>query len=49
MQKITPLLWFDNQAEEAVNKAGFQRVMRAVMQMKKLDIATLESAYEQRN
>jgi predicted 3-demethylubiquinone-9 3-methyltransferase (glyoxalase superfamily) len=35
--------------EWARDPAGFQRVMHAVMQMKKLDIAALESAYEQRN
>jgi predicted 3-demethylubiquinone-9 3-methyltransferase (glyoxalase superfamily) len=35
--------------EWARDPAGFQRVMHAVMQMKKLDIATLERAYEQRN
>jgi predicted 3-demethylubiquinone-9 3-methyltransferase (glyoxalase superfamily) len=32
-------------AEWAKDPAGFQRVMRAVMPMKKLDIATLEKAY----
>ena len=32
--------------EWAKDTAGFQRVMHAVMQMKKLDIAALESAYE---
>jgi predicted 3-demethylubiquinone-9 3-methyltransferase (glyoxalase superfamily) len=35
--------------EWARDKVGFQRVMHAVMQMKKLDIAALERAYEQRN
>jgi predicted 3-demethylubiquinone-9 3-methyltransferase (glyoxalase superfamily) len=35
--------------EWARDKAGFRRVMRAVMQMKKLDMAALERAYEQRN
>ena len=35
--------------EWARDPAGFQRVMHAVMQMKKLDIATLERAYKQRN
>ena len=35
--------------EWARDPAGFQRVMHAVMQMKKLDIAALERAYEQRN
>jgi predicted 3-demethylubiquinone-9 3-methyltransferase (glyoxalase superfamily) len=33
----------------AEDAAGFQRVMHAVMQMKKLDITALERAYEQRN
>ena len=35
MQKITPFLWFDNQAEEAM------------LQMDKIDIKTLKQAYEQ--
>ena len=35
--------------EWARDPAGFQRVMHAVMQMKKLDIATLEKAYAQPN
>jgi predicted 3-demethylubiquinone-9 3-methyltransferase (glyoxalase superfamily) len=35
--------------EWARDKAGFQRVMHAVMQMKKLDMAALERAYEERN
>jgi predicted 3-demethylubiquinone-9 3-methyltransferase (glyoxalase superfamily) len=35
--------------EWARDKAGFQRVMHAVMQMKKLDITALQRAYEQRN
>src|SRR6266568_2116813 len=101
MQKITPFLWFDNQAEEAAkfyvfvvkcetqeeidyyweeltvgggkevqcgwladkyglswqvvpNKwdewgkdaAGMQRLMHALMQMKKIDLAALERAYK---
>jgi len=33
--------------EWARDRAGFQRVMHAVMQMKKLDIAALERAYNQ--
>jgi predicted 3-demethylubiquinone-9 3-methyltransferase (glyoxalase superfamily) len=35
MQKITPFLWFDNQAEEAM------------LRMDKIDIETLKQAYEQ--
>ena len=35
--------------EWARDPAGFQRVMHAVMQMKKLDITALQQAYEQRN
>jgi len=35
--------------EWAKDKTGFQRVMHAVMQMKKLDITALQRAYEQRN
>ena len=33
-------------AEWAKDKAGFQRVMKAVMEMKKLDIAKLQAAYD---
>jgi predicted 3-demethylubiquinone-9 3-methyltransferase (glyoxalase superfamily) len=33
-------------AEWAKDEAGFQRVMKAVMEMKKLDIAVLEAAYD---
>jgi len=73
MQKITPFLWFDNQAEEAEqcgwlqdkygvswqivptvlsklltdpDPAKSQRVMQAMLQMKKIDIAKLKEAYE---
>ena len=51
MQKISPFIWFDNNAEEAISfylpifkdsKAG--RVMQAMMKMIKLDIATLKAA-----
>jgi predicted 3-demethylubiquinone-9 3-methyltransferase (glyoxalase superfamily) len=58
MQKITPSLWFDDQAEEAMNfyvsildkllqdkdAAKSTRVMKAMMQMDKLDIKRLEQA-----
>jgi predicted 3-demethylubiquinone-9 3-methyltransferase (glyoxalase superfamily) len=67
MRKITPFLWFDNQAEEAVkyyhngvtwqivpsvpggllghpDPASAQRVMRAMLQMTRLDIAALQRA-----
>jgi predicted 3-demethylubiquinone-9 3-methyltransferase (glyoxalase superfamily) len=40
MQKITPFLWFDTQAEEA------KRVMEAMLKMKKIDIAALKAAAE---
>lgn len=33
-------------ADWASNPAGFQRVMRAVMPMKKLDLAALQAAYD---
>lgn len=53
-QKITPFLWFDNEAEEALTEIlkdqdpkQSQRVMKALMQMKKLDVPTLKRAYEQ--
>jgi predicted 3-demethylubiquinone-9 3-methyltransferase (glyoxalase superfamily) len=42
MQKITPFLWFENQAEEAVRS---QRVMQAMLKMVKLDIKKLKQAY----
>jgi predicted 3-demethylubiquinone-9 3-methyltransferase (glyoxalase superfamily) len=57
MQKITPFLWFDDQAEEAMNfyvsllqdkdaeKSG--RAMKAMLQMTKIDIKGLTQAYEQ--
>jgi len=40
MQKITPFLWFDDQAEKA------ERVTHAMLQMKKIDIAKLKTAYD---
>ncbi|HEV2671669.1 MAG TPA: hypothetical protein VGU74_11285 [Gemmatimonadales bacterium] len=55
-QKITPFLWFDNQAEEgAVLHLDLQklqdprkanRVMQVLLKMKKLDIAKLTAAAE---
>lgn len=39
MQKITPFLWFDTQAEEA---AKFY--VKALMPMQKLDLKTLRKA-----
>ncbi len=57
MTKITPFLWFDKQAEEAVDvliemmgdpdPVKAERVTRAMLQMKKLDIETLTKAYRQ--
>lgn len=79
VQKITPCLWFDNQAEEAAkfyvsifensrieavtrygSKAFFamlsagdsvksERAMKAIMQMKKLDLSALQRAYDGRS
>lgn len=67
MQKITPFLWFDDKAEEAMNfyvslfrnskvgsvtrygdedRAKANRVMQAMMQMDKIDIAALQKAYD---
>jgi predicted 3-demethylubiquinone-9 3-methyltransferase (glyoxalase superfamily) len=69
IQKITPFLWFDQQAEEAANfytsvfpnsrivkvlrygeagpgPARSQRVMKAMMTMKKLDTRRLQEAYD---
>ena len=56
MQKITPFLWFNHNAEEAVvpavlmklisgkDTAKVHRVMQAMMQMVKLDIKKLKQA-----
>jgi predicted 3-demethylubiquinone-9 3-methyltransferase (glyoxalase superfamily) len=41
--QVVPSQFFDEWVKDA---AGLQRVMREVMQMKKLDIATLQKAYE---
>jgi len=55
MKKITPCLWFDDNAEEAVNFGDLmqdggagrsERVMNALLAMKKLDIAALQRAYD---
>jgi predicted 3-demethylubiquinone-9 3-methyltransferase (glyoxalase superfamily) len=54
-QKITPNLWFNNQAEEAVLQdllvepvtEKSERVMREIFNMKKLDIAILKKAYDE--
>jgi predicted 3-demethylubiquinone-9 3-methyltransferase (glyoxalase superfamily) len=45
-QKITPFLWFDNNAEEAVNFKS-QSVMKAMLQMDKLNIKGLQDAYQE--
>jgi predicted 3-demethylubiquinone-9 3-methyltransferase (glyoxalase superfamily) len=41
MQKITPHLWFDKEAEEAA-----KRVMEAMLQMKKIETDELKKAYD---
>jgi predicted 3-demethylubiquinone-9 3-methyltransferase (glyoxalase superfamily) len=41
--QVVPSKFFDEWVKDA---AGLQRVMREVMQMKKLDLATLQKAYE---
>jgi predicted 3-demethylubiquinone-9 3-methyltransferase (glyoxalase superfamily) len=55
MQKITPFLWFDTQAEEAAkfyasvfpaDAKRAKRVLEAMLEMKKIDIAGLKQAYE---
>jgi predicted 3-demethylubiquinone-9 3-methyltransferase (glyoxalase superfamily) len=50
-QKIKTFLWFDKEAEEAARQllqdpdpARSARVMRAMLQMRKMDVARLESA-----
>jgi predicted 3-demethylubiquinone-9 3-methyltransferase (glyoxalase superfamily) len=55
MDKITPFLWFDDQAEEAAsfyvsifNDSKIVSVMKAMMKMSKIDIAALERAAEGR-
>jgi predicted 3-demethylubiquinone-9 3-methyltransferase (glyoxalase superfamily) len=40
--QVVPTKW----AEWGKNPAGMQRLMRALMRMKKIDIAALERAYE---
>jgi predicted 3-demethylubiquinone-9 3-methyltransferase (glyoxalase superfamily) len=53
MQKITPFMWFDNNAEEAVlgeylsdrDTEKSKRVMKAMLQMDKIDIKALKQAY----
>ena len=46
MQKITPCLWFDEVMQDK-DPERTERFMKAVLQMKKLDIGTLMRAYEQ--
>jgi predicted 3-demethylubiquinone-9 3-methyltransferase (glyoxalase superfamily) len=41
MQKITPHLWFDKEAEEAA-----KGVMKAMLQMKKIETDELKKAYD---
>lgn len=51
MQKITPCLWFNTQAEEAAkfyDKEKASKAMNAMLQMKKTIIADLEKAVEQK-
>ena len=43
--QVVPSKFFDKWVKDA---AGLQRVMEKVMQMKKLDLATLENAYEEK-
>lgn len=43
MQKITPCLWFDSQAEDAA-RFYTARVMAALLKMTKIDIETLKRA-----
>lgn len=50
IQQITPCLWFDNPAVlhellDDPDPAKSQRVMTALLQMKKLDIAALRRAH----
>jgi predicted 3-demethylubiquinone-9 3-methyltransferase (glyoxalase superfamily) len=57
LQKITPCLWFDTQAEEPARfycalfpnstiPRKSERIMVALLQMKKLDIPALKRAYD---
>ena len=52
MQKISPFLWFDNQAEEAASyyvsifKNSEIRALQAMLKMTKIDIAALRAAYD---
>jgi predicted 3-demethylubiquinone-9 3-methyltransferase (glyoxalase superfamily) len=48
MQKITPFLWFDTEAEAAMkDPERSKRVFAAMMKMTKIDIAALQRAYDQ--
>jgi len=42
MQKITPFLWYDTEADPE----RVQRVTKAMLQMVKLDIEALKQAYD---
>jgi predicted 3-demethylubiquinone-9 3-methyltransferase (glyoxalase superfamily) len=49
MQKITPFLWFDDNAEEAVSfytsePEKSRRVVKALLGMKKIDMEILKRA-----
>jgi predicted 3-demethylubiquinone-9 3-methyltransferase (glyoxalase superfamily) len=46
-RKIAPCLWFDDQAEAAAgfSTGSFKNSFKAVLGMKKLDIAELKRAY----
>jgi predicted 3-demethylubiquinone-9 3-methyltransferase (glyoxalase superfamily) len=46
MQKITPCLWFDDQAEEAMTSTFPSS--RTPRQMGKIDISRLQQAYDGR-
>jgi predicted 3-demethylubiquinone-9 3-methyltransferase (glyoxalase superfamily) len=49
MQKITPYLWFDNQAGELISGTDAEKSARAVQcmfTMKKIDLAKIQQAYE---
>ena len=52
MQRISPFLWFDNQAEEAASyyvsifKNSKIRALQAMLKMTKIDIAALHAAYD---
>ena len=45
MHKVTPFLWFDDQAEDAINY--YPGSFQAMLKMDKIDVEALQRAYNQ--